>query len=177
MFIAFYVYYLHLIIMNRREDNDDISINQGNNYRCFIDYKNNPHTCNHQCQLCDKLCGHVYNHQNEHNIYCSKCEENSCRLNSNHLCGNEHQCNKKCNHKGICHIETTTKDEAKYDNRHQSIRYKQIISKKPGRYTCNIPIPKNKLEHSDPENHKCFKNAHLCGFQCHQLKCAGSIGS
>jgi len=143
---------------------------QGNNHRCFIDYKNNPHTCNHQCQLCDKVCGHVYNHQNDHNFYCSKCEENSCRLNSNHLCGNEHQCNKKCNHKGICHIETTTKDNAKYRNRHQTIIYKQISSKEPGRYTCNIPIPKNKLEHSDPENHKCYKNEHLCGFQCQQCK-------
>ena len=70
----------------------------------------------------------------------------------------------------MCHIETTTKDNAKYSNRHQTIIYKQISSKEPGRYTCNIPIPKNKLEHSDPENHKCYKNEHLCGFQCQQCK-------
>ena len=54
---------------------------------CICSVERKYHLCREKCNLCEEMCGHVYNHENEKNIDCSKCSSN-CRLDGQgHLCG------------------------------------------------------------------------------------------
>ncbi|CAG8720144.1 4553_t:CDS:10, partial [Racocetra persica] len=88
--------------------------------------------------------------------------------NADHFCGNEHQCPKECEEKGICKIVTEPsaiiKEEAEYVNKFGSFmftKYSQTFQRLP----CCVKIPPYTFEHKGKHVHE-IKKAHVCDSTC-----------
>ena len=119
------------------------------------------HNCKEKCKLCDSICAHVYNHQNDFNLVCQFCKQYghpNCKIKNGHLCGRTHICKKMCDEKGVCDILPQISFEGNLR------KFKQKMNRL---YCCKI-IPINEFNHSG--SHKCLKFHHYCGFKCPQCE-------
>ena len=139
--------------------------------KCFCGLKKNFHTCIENCQLCNNVCGHAYNHQNDNNISCNKCNNNFCILSKkNHLCGAQHNCKEDCKKEGWCYIESIIKPNIEiYKSKSgEEIYYDAIKYQEIRRNKCTIEIEKNKFSHENV--HNCGASFHKCGVKCPQCE-------
>ncbi|CAG8444245.1 12971_t:CDS:10 [Acaulospora morrowiae] len=88
--------------------------------------------------------------------------------NVSHFCGNEHQCPKECEEKGICKIVTEptaiVKEEAEYVSKFGSFmftKYSQTFQRLP----CCVKIPPYMFQHKGKHVHE-IKKDHLCDSLC-----------
>ncbi|RHZ79713.1 hypothetical protein Glove_141g84 [Diversispora epigaea] len=77
----------------------------------------------------------------------------------NHFCGQEHQCPKECEEKGICKI--VTEPAAVEHDDFTLNKYSQTFQRLP----CCIKIPPYKFEHDGKHVHE-IKIPHLCNYDC-----------
>ena len=139
--------------------------------QCIFDKKS--HTCQKKCELCKNttVCGHVFNHENDRSLQCSKCHNGICQLKSGdgHLCGSIHYDGNYCKKPGLCKNDPLLEGEgedATYQSKlGQSIDYKKFNIGINEPEKCRIEIPPNKMKHEGPCD---CRNAHFCNFQCQQ---------
>ena len=155
--------------------NEDCSLEYGHEGECLCTVKKNNHTCKEKCELCidiDIECGHSYNHNNEIDLICNKCNGEVCILaKKGHLCGGQHNCPEKCNKDGWCEIESLVKEDNRIfkcksgDEISYVVKFQELKKKK-----CSIKIPKYEFTHPGTL-HSCGEDLiHKCGFQCIQCE-------
>ena len=162
--------------------NKDCSLIYEHNGECICALNKNCHTCTEKCQLCDTVCGHVYNHENMR-LPCNKCNSiykfrrtnkynNFCKLSKKgHLCGAQHKCSEDCQANGWCYIESYIKpEEQTYKSRSgEEIKYYAIKYQEIHKNKCKPEIPINEFSHKE-KKHTCGSLIHKCGVKCPQCE-------
>ena len=166
--------------------NEECSLSYGHKEECICSVKITNHTCKEKCQLCNDNeieCGHVYNHDNNYNLNCIKCKNQTCKLSGKgHLCGIQHNCTQICEENGFCEIEGAVNVEVVETKIYKSIsgddiQYKLIKFQNKKKRNCGKKIPYNSFFH--PGKHICDEKLnHKCGRQCIQCEhyCIGDFG-
>ena len=132
----------------------------GHSGKCICSKRKEEHFCAKKCQLCNDYCNYRYNHENENNnqIY--------------HLCNKEHYCNKECNQKGYCEINTGRNINIRKSQitinlkSNENILYIEETEQNKKRKKCILKIPIGHISHGN--EHKCQNDKHKCGEICKQ---------
>ena len=124
-----------------------------------------------KCELCgdNTECIHVYNHDNEDNLFCNSCN-GICKLSrKSHLCNMKHDCKEICQKNGYCRIDAIMEPiEKTYKTKlGDEIKYKSIVKRNLLKVKCYKKIPNNEFSHDG--EHVCVENLiHKCGYECIQ---------